>query len=313
MMHQFHNILFVSHGIQDEMAGLKQALSLARNNKASLKVLIVYPELPGSHEEYKKSYEEFLKERIITSIQATQSTLKLSESDLHITVEVESGETPAIRIIRHVLRNAHDLIIKEAESKEGGKGFEALDMTLLRKCPCPVWLCRPINHSRDTIQVAVAIDPEHEEHVGRDLSMRLLQLSRALADECSGDLTIISCWIYPFEEYLHGSTRIKVSKKELHDIITQTKTEHLLALETLIKEANIDGKYQIQQVKGHPGLVMQHVIEDKKIDILVMGTVARTGIPGFIFGNTAESIVQKLSCSLLALKPNGFVSPVKAY
>ncbi|MFO0070344.1 MAG: universal stress protein, partial [Alphaproteobacteria bacterium] len=30
-------------------------------------------------------------------------------------------------------------------------------------------------------------------------------------------------------------------------------------------------------------------------------------------GNTAENILQKLSCSLLALKPNGFVSPVKAY
>ena len=52
---------------------------------------------------------------------------------------------------------------------------------------------------------------------------------------------------------------------------------------------------------------------DKKIDILVMGTVARTGISGFIIGNTAENTVQKLSCSLMALKPQGFVSPVKAY
>jgi nucleotide-binding universal stress UspA family protein len=58
---------------------------------------------------------------------------------------------------------------------------------------------------------------------------------------------------------------------------------------------------------------MQQIIEDKKIDVLVMGTVARTGIPGFIIGNTAESVVQQLSCSLLALKPNGFISPVTAY
>jgi len=54
-------------------------------------------------------------------------------------------------------------------------------------------------------------------------------------------------------------------------------------------------------------------VENKNIDILVMGTVARTGIPGFVIGNTAENIVQKLSCSLMALKPRGFVSPVKAY
>lgn len=49
------------------------------------------------------------------------------------------------------------------------------------------------------------------------------------------------------------------------------------------------------------------------MDILVMGTVARTGIPGFIIGNTAENVFQKLSCSLMALKPQGFVSPMKAY
>ncbi len=312
-MHQFHNILFVSHGIRDEMEGLKQALSLAGNNKASLKVLIICPALPDSHEEYKKSYEDFLKERMEQSIQATKIQLKLSDTEPHISIELDCGSTPAVRIIRHVLRSAHDLVIKEAESKESGKGFEALDMALLRQCPCPVWLCRPIRHAHDTIQVAVAIDPENEEQVGRDLALRLLQISRTLADGCSGELTIISCWVYPLETYLRDRIYIKISKEELNKIVSETKVEHLLALETLIKEANIDGRYQIQHVKGHPEQVMQKTIEDKKIDVLVMGTVARTGIPGFIIGNTAENMVQQLSCSLLALKPNGFVSPVSAY
>ena len=38
-MENFHNILYVSHGITDETGGLKQAISLARNNRAPLKVL----------------------------------------------------------------------------------------------------------------------------------------------------------------------------------------------------------------------------------------------------------------------------------
>lgn len=37
--------------------------------------------------------------------------------------------------------------------------------------------------------------------------------------------------------------------------------------------------------------------------------LARTGISGFFPGNTAENILQKIGCSLLALKPQGFVSP----
>jgi nucleotide-binding universal stress UspA family protein len=46
-------------------------------------------------------------------------------------------------------------------------------------------------------------------------------------------------------------------------------------------------------------------------DLVVMGTIARTGISGFIIGNTAESILDQLTCSVLAVKPPGFVTPVK--
>jgi nucleotide-binding universal stress UspA family protein len=41
-----------------------------------------------------------------------------------------------------------------------------------------------------------------------------------------------------------------------------------------------------------------------------MGTVARTGIPGFIMGNTAETILNQIDASVLAIKPPGFGTPV---
>ncbi|MFS1162379.1 universal stress protein [Aeromonas salmonicida] len=66
-------------------------------------------------------------------------------------------------------------------------------------------------------------------------------------------------------------------------------------------------------MRGQAEHVIPQYVADHQIDILVMGTVARTGISGFFIGNTAENVVQKLECSLLALKPNGFVSPVMAY
>jgi len=46
------------------------------------------------------------------------------------------------------------------------------------------------------------------------------------------------------------------------------------------------------------------------LDLIVMGTVAMTGMPGFIIGNTAEAILQQVYCSVLAIKPEGFHSPV---
>jgi nucleotide-binding universal stress UspA family protein len=42
-----------------------------------------------------------------------------------------------------------------------------------------------------------------------------------------------------------------------------------------------------------------------------MGTVARTGISGLLIGNTAERLLQQLKCSILAIKPEEFTSPVK--
>jgi hypothetical protein len=41
-----------------------------------------------------------------------------------------------------------------------------------------------------------------------------------------------------------------------------------------------------------------------------MGTIGRSGVPGLLIGNTAERMLSAVDCSILALKPEGFVSPV---
>jgi nucleotide-binding universal stress UspA family protein len=46
------------------------------------------------------------------------------------------------------------------------------------------------------------------------------------------------------------------------------------------------------------------------VDLVVMGTVGRGGIPGLLMGNTAEAILQQVDCSVLAIKPPGFVTSV---
>ena len=52
------------------------------------------------------------------------------------------------------------------------------------------------------------------------------------------------------------------------------------------------------------------LIRELRADLVVMGTVARTGISGLLMGNTAEMILTQIDCSVLAAKPRGFVSPV---
>jgi len=41
-----------------------------------------------------------------------------------------------------------------------------------------------------------------------------------------------------------------------------------------------------------------------------MGTVNRAGIAGLLIGNTAEKVLRQVDCSTLAVKPEGFITPV---
>ncbi len=72
-----------------------------------------------------------------------------------------------------------------------------------------------------------------------------------------------------------------------------------------------DGTAKVHVVKGNADWVIPRISKAEKIDLLVMGTVCRTGIPGFLIGNTAEKVLADVDCSVLTAKPEGFQSPVK--
>ena len=70
----------------------------------------------------------------------------------------------------------------------------------------------------------------------------------------------------------------------------------------------------IVTVMGGPHVTFtpkETLVQIPEIDLIVMGTVGRTGISGFLIGNTAEKILNTVDCSVLTLKPEGFKSPVK--
>ena len=59
------------------------------------------------------------------------------------------------------------------------------------------------------------------------------------------------------------------------------------------------------------GALIPELALAKAIDLIVMGTVSRAGIAGLLIGNTAEKVLQQVDCSMLTVKPEGFVTPVK--
>jgi len=63
-------------------------------------------------------------------------------------------------------------------------------------------------------------------------------------------------------------------------------------------------------VRGNTSEIIIKQVGMREIDVLVTGTVCRTGLAGFFIGNTAERVLSNAGCSVLTLRPDGFVSPV---
>lgn len=302
-------ILLVSDGVSDEGEAIRQALNQARSHGAQLDALVLCPEFPKALAEHQASYGELLREKVHKDVQAAFAGISVEEHEVPVAIDVQVTSSPVVDTVRRVLRNEYALLVKQAAQSPGRSGFLAVDMDLLRKCPCPVWLAKTIERPRQDIKVAAAIDPETTTEAARALSVQLLLRGRELADECDGVLHILSCWDFPQEDWL----RSKVPGSELANAATSVQRQHRQQLETRILEAGIAGTNRIVHARGQAGQVLPRLVADLGIDILAMGTVARTGIPGWLMGNTAENVFHDLSCSLLALKPNGYVSPIKAY
>jgi nucleotide-binding universal stress UspA family protein len=113
------------------------------------------------------------------------------------------------------------------------------------------------------------------------------------------------------ENYLDNHVWIQVEEAQLANEVSRAKANHEQALQRLIEDSGISGEMVIHHLHGKPDDKIPECVDETEIDVLVMGTLARTGISGFVIGNTAENILQSINCSLVAMKPEGFVSPIK--
>ena len=310
----YQNILYVTNGHSDQGEALKQAVTLAAQCQSKLTVMLTYPELPAQLQHYRATFEGGLQNEITKNMQTIREEGSLS-IDLSAVEFISSTKKPVfIEIIHHVLQHNNDLVIKEAWpfNADTMKGLRALDINLIRKCPCPVWLGRPYV-ADGRFNLALAIDAYTDDQIEEDINTDLIHTAAELTRHLDGHLTILSCWDFTYEPYLRKSGFVRIPDQDLDDMVEQEQQNHEKALNNWIKSANFKGlDYTVLNPRGLPEDIIPKFIEDKNIDLLIMGTVGRAGIPGFVMGNTAEDILQQINSSLLAIKPKGFKTPVDA-
>lgn len=319
-MKRFDNVVYVVEDLlADQAAAVARAITLAENNQAALTLLYV-AQVPrmGSFsgglaiEDYKRQ----LRQQAILRMEAW---LKPVGGNSEIHVEVKFG-TPFIEVIRDVLRNERDLVIKSAGY--GGVHaflFGGMDRQLLRNCPCPVWiLYGDVSANYDRIVAAIDFDPFDLDRSQEEFNLRILTLAAGLAMSDFAKLHVAHAW-QPVTESIVRVFSSELSESQIATNIEKERHGHeqrLNALGDSLRAAIGEEAYafiapEFHLRKGNPCTVIPEITAQLQADLIVMGTVGRSGIPGLIIGNTAEVILNNTECSVLAVKPDGFVSPIE--
>lgn len=310
-MQRFKNILFVADGSQGEETVLARAADLAHANGGELTVFDSVevddfaptdPALGSAMNYWREAHlEERLKE-----LESLGETAASKYPSLRITAKVQTGNT-ARAAIRTAVTDRHDLVMK---APQGGSGrlrllFGSTDQKLMRKCPCPVWIVRPTGStSFQRILAAVEIDPNEPE--AELLARQIMELSVSLATSEGSELHVVHAW------HLAGEVKLRSGRIEMNtveSVLSDMEAAHRSALDAL-GEAYPYDKLETHLIKGDAGDVISEFVEKMDIDLVVIGTVGRTGVPGLLIGNTAEQVLSSVDCSVLTLKPEGFETPL---
>lgn len=308
-MKRFKNILYFADGESAPSPALQRALRLADTNGARLTVVDVLEPLdtPGEiASRLNRDLGEILAE------QRQQVLDELAETSAHdntlIYTKVLFG-IPFVEVIRAVKLGGYDLVIKSARCPAGlsERLFGSNDMHLLRKCPCPVWIDRP-NAAPHYTHILAAVDPMAPAGEGCD--DQVMSLASSLAVRESASLSVAHAWHLDGESMLrHG--RLRVPAIELQQLLQGAEDRHREKLAALLGRYGLSaGDPAVHLVKGEAAPSIRQLAEQLPADLIVMGTVGRSGIPGFFIGNTAEEVLQTTQASVLAVKPGNFVSPV---
>lgn len=309
-MKRFKNILLVYQNCSGFNDAKRLSLELVKKNKARLTVVQVLPtfgdytNLFSSMLSLGKHFEEVRKNTEASLVEFFNDDIN---SGLNIEFLVLSGRT-VLELSRKVIESSYDLLIKPADETETleEKGISLLDMRILRKCPCPIWIVKQGTAKR-LKHIVAAIDSILDDEKRRELNQDIIDIGWGLSRLGRGDLDVLNVWDFDTTGMLQSS----IDNSVFMQYECQALQEHRSSYFSFVQERLPKLKEErIHGLKGRTDECILEYLREHNTDVLVMGTVARTGVPGLLIGNMAERILMQVNCSVLAIKPKGFVSTV---
>ncbi len=309
-MKRFKSILAVYNQLPGDETTLKRATALARRNSARLTVVEANEDFDGTERMTPILSEAANRVAAERQVHLERLIGSIRRQGVEVSAAVLSG-SPFLAIIRAVLREKHDLVMITAEAQGSFKRvlFGSTSMHLMRKCPCPVWITDPDQQRDSYSRILAAVDTSTPGETNRALNMLIMDLSTSLARREQSEWHVV----HASEANRHygqiGRSEMtragKGRQARIDEGAPRDRVDELLDGYDLT-----DLSYRVHVVQGRARSVIPRVAAELQTDLLVMGTVSRTGIAGLFIGNTAETVLRQVECSVLTVKPAGFDTPV---
>jgi nucleotide-binding universal stress UspA family protein len=223
--------------------------------------------------------------------------------------------TPFIEVIKAVLHDDHDLVLKPVRARPDRALFASNDMHLLRKCPCPVWV------EREPAQAGDQTDPPRCQRIlasvdamqlaAKATNQQILDYATAIQQQDAAELDIVHAFQPRFGD-LPALNEIKTPNPKIADALALLEQRHAEALKDLAADDRLSmSPNRLHLLHGEPATKILAQAQALKADLMVLATLSRPREPGLFIGTTAEDLLQGAQTSVLALKPEGFVTPVR--
>ncbi len=312
-MEIYQNVLVVIDPTTTEQKALKRAIELASkiNTKTSqdIKITAFFSIFDLSYEMttiLASAERDAMRQMMIKDKQQWLDDL-ISEFNTSIVIEskVVWYNRPFEAIINQVIQHNYDLVIKGTHQHDKFKSvvFTPTDWHILRKCPCPVLLVKEHEWPKDgNILASLNLVSNEAEHLSLNtkITKQAVKLSQFvdanvyLVNSYPGTPINIAIEIPEFDSTEYNNTMLK---------------HHREAMATHAANFDIPEKRTYVE-EGLPEMIIERIADKIDAELVILGTIGRTGISAALIGNTAEHVIDQLNCDVLALKPEGYISPL---
>lgn len=192
-----------------------------------------------------------------------------------------------------------DLVIKRISAKTSNINPFTMptDRHLLRYCKAPLLLVRDSHWAKNPILAAIdptAIDKEHIT-----LNHSILEYSKMLAHITATQLHTVNTFETPS---MAPTMEVGWANIDFQSIRADISHAHKLKMETILKEHDLFIN-PIHVVEGQADIAIPDTAKKIDAQLLILGTVGRTGLSGAFVGNTAEHILANMNCDILTITP----------